>query len=346
MLPGGFWKFAGIGALVLAGALVLQCLMPNGFPLKRDPKPGSAAAAAVTEIHSGGPIRINEIMTSNGGVLVDESGATPDWIEIANVSSGTVNLSGYSLAKNANAGNVFTFPDMTLQPGECVIVIADSRLRASAGEELHAPFRLSSTGDVLMLFNGADVAIDTVNIPALDQNTAYVRQNGSAWAKDTRCTPGMLNTEENYLSLTTVTQTSSVQISEIVSSNTKYAPDENGAYHDYIILRNTSAEAADISGWYLSDTPQLTRVWRFPGGTRIEGGGTLLVYASGLNRTEDLSHLHTSFRLSSEGEQVSLSNQLGQPVDIVAFDLLKTDMAYLRNADGSWSEGTPTANGQ
>ena len=334
---------AGIGALVVLLAVGLQFLMPNGFPLRQTSAADEAAATAITEIHSSGPIRINEIMTSNGGALLDESGTTPDWIEIANISGSPVNLSGYKLAKSADAGNVFTFPEVTLQAGECVIVFADSRTRAIAGEEYHAPFRLSSTGDVLMLFNAADVAIDTVNIPALSQNTAYVRQDTSTWTADTRCTPGMLNTEENYLSLTTVTQTSPVQVVEIMSSNTKYAPDENGICHDYIILRNTSSEAVDLSGWYLSDTAQMARMWKFPTGVTLEGNATLLIHASGLDRTSDPQHLHTNFRLSSEGEQVVLSNALGQPVDIVDFGLLKTDTAYIRASDGTWSVGTPTA---
>ena len=71
----------------------------------------------VTEIHSHGPLRINEIMTSNGGALGDESGATPDWVEIANVGQSAVNLKGYVLARNSKAGNVFVFPDMRQKTG-------------------------------------------------------------------------------------------------------------------------------------------------------------------------------------------------------------------------------------
>lgn len=340
-LPYGFWKFAGISALVIVVCYVLQCLMPNGFPLNGGQKAKDGAAVTISEIHTNGPIRINEIMTANGGTLVDEENNTPDWIEIANIGKNQVNLAGYSLAKNANATNVLTFPDYYLQPGECVIIIADSRMRTVEGQEFHAPFRLSSTGDVLMLFNAADVAIDTVNIPALPQNTAYVRQSDSVWAAGAKTTPGMLNTEENYQSLTSVTQTSPVQIAEVVSSNTKYSPDENGVYHDYIVIRNTSAEAVDLSGYFLSDDVQLTRQWKLPSGVTLPGNGTLLVYASGLNRTDDPTHLHTNFKLSSEGEQVILSNPLGQPLDIASFGLLKTDAAYVRDANGAWSVGTP-----
>ena len=68
-----------------------------------------------------------------------------------------------------------------------------------------------------------------------------------------------------------------------------------------------------------------------------------MVYCSGLNRVEDAGHLHTSFRLSSEGETVTLSNAQGQPVDSATYDLLHTDEAYVRGSDGSWSVSAPAA---
>ena len=42
----------------------------------------------------------------------------------------------------------------------CAVVLADNTLQEEAGGELHAPFKLSSSSDVMMLFNDADVAVD------------------------------------------------------------------------------------------------------------------------------------------------------------------------------------------
>ena len=342
-LPKGFLPLVGVCALIIVAGLLLQGLMPRGFMLTgiKD-QAERPVAAQVSEIHGEGPIRLNEIMSANGGVLVDDNGQTPDWVEVTNISARPVNLRGYVLAKNAKAGNVFVFPDLVLEAGQSVVVYADSTLQdEDGGAELHAPFRLSSGGDVLMLFNDADVAVDTVNIPALSENTAYVRVDRDHWAASEQPTPGMLNTEENYRALTSVVQNSPVQLAEIVASNSKLHPDESGVVHDYVILRNTSGDAMDIGGWYLSDTPRLPRLWKFPQGVVIPGGGTLVVYCSGLNRAEDANRLHTSFRLSSEGETVTLSNAKGQPVDSATYDLLRTDEAYMRGPDGSWSVGTP-----
>lgn len=343
LLPKGFLPLAltCVGILVLG--LLLQGLMPEGFVLIKEKSASPRTTQMVSEIHSHGPMRINEIMTSNSGVFTDEAGETPDWVEVTNISGGAVNLKGYVLARNSKAGNVFIFPDMTLGPQESVLVCADSHLSEEEGKELHAPFRLSSAGDVLMLFNQADVAIDTVNIPALAENTVYARTGAETWEVSDKPTPGRMNTEEDYKALTTISGDSPVKIVEVVSTGGTYGPDENDVCHDYVILRNTSGEDVDIGGWYLSDTQQLSRMWRFPNGITIPAGGTLLVHCSGLNRLENPAHLHTNFKLSSEGEQVMLSDASGQPVDLVTFDLLKRDTAMVRGADGSWSVGTPSA---
>lgn len=345
-LPRGFGLMLGVCAGILVLGLLLQGLMPEGFKLTTFKDTAERPVAAmVSEIHGEGPVRVNEVMSANGGVLVDAAGNTPDWVEVANIGSRPVNLQGYVLAKSAKAGNIFVFPDMILQPNECAVVYCDSTLQAEMGEELHAPFRLSSSGDVMMLFNDADVAVDTLNLPALGENQAYARRDRDTWETTSQATPGLLNTEENYRAMTSVVQDGPVKMAEIVASNTQYAPDEGGGFFDYVLLRNTSGEAVDLSGWYLSDNPALPRLWKFPAGASIPAGGTLVVHCSGQNKIDNPQHLHTSFRLSSEGETVTLSNANGQPVDSATYDLLKTDTAYVRGSDGGWSVGTPTVGG-
>lgn len=342
-LPKGFLPLVGVCVCILLLGLLMQALMPEGFVLIKEKSASPRTTQMVSEIHSHGPLRINEIMTSNNGMLTDQEGASPDWVEIANISNAPVSLEGYVLARNSKAGNVFVFPAMTLDAQQSVIVYADSHLSEESGKELHAPFRLSSAGDVLMLFNQADVAVDTVNIPALAENTVYARTGHETWEVSDKPTPGRMNTEEDYLALTTISGTSPIQIAEIVSTGKTYGPDENGVCHDYVILKNTTGSDVNMGGWYLSDTQQMPRMWRFPDGVVIPSGGTLLVHCSGLNRLDDPDHLHTNFKLSSEGEQVMLSDDTGRPVDLATFDLLKRDTAWVRGADGSWSVGTPSA---
>ena len=149
-------------------------------------------------------------------------------------------------------------------------------------------------------------------------------------------TPGMLNSEENYRALNEPRSDSPVIVTELMSTNSATLADENGQYYDYIELYNRSGEAVNLSGWYLSDDSARARKWRFPDVT-LQAGEYLVVFASGLDRKDDPAHLHTSFSLSSEGEEVVLSDVNGREMDSVQFDLLQRDVAWSRADDGSWS---------
>ena len=345
--PRGGWKrdvavLAVGGAIVCALAFALQVLWPDGFVLTSRDTAG--VERRVSEIHSSGPLRINEVMTSNRRTLTDEDGASPDWLEVANVGKSAVNLEGWTLAKTDRGSGMFIFPDMQLQPGECVLVLADSRLRTDANDTLHAPFRLSSSGDTLMLFNAAGTAVDTVNIPALDGDCSYARISESEWGISSAPTPGLVNTQESFRALSEPSGDSPVVVNEIVASNRSVLEDENGEYHDYIELYNRSDETVDLTGWYLSDDTSRSRKWRFPQAS-IAPGEYLVVYASGLNRREDAAHLHTNFSLSSEGEQVVLADAKGRMMDCVDYELLSADTAWALGADGSWRIAVPTPGG-
>lgn len=338
-LPYDFTRLMGIGLLVIALGVVGQMCWPNGFSVGG--KGAVEASSAVSEIHGGGPIRLNELMSSNDGTAVDENGVTSDWIEVMNVSGNAVNLAGYTLAKNQNAANVFEFPDHTLQPGECALVYADSTLKQETGATYHAPFKLSSQGGTLMLFSASGTAVDSVNFPAMSADMSYARQDQSTWKVSSMATPGLDNTAENYTALHQARTDSGIEITEIVSANGQTVADENGEFYDYFEIHNTTGAAVDVSGWFASDTVGQPTKWRFPDGLVLQPGEYRIVYCSGLDRL-DANHPHTNFSLSSEGEAVVLSDAAGRVVDKVEFGLLKKDVAWMKSADGTWTTGTPT----
>jgi Intermediate filament tail domain. len=280
-------------------------------------------------------------MSSNDGSVMDENGNTPDWIEVMNVSNHVVDLEGYALAKSEKSANVFTFPSVKLAPNECVVVFADAM--PAGGEEtreLHAPFRLSSKGNSLMLFSSSGTAIDAVNYPALATDCVYERVDRRNWAVADVGTPGMPNDTANDAP----TGNLGVEITEIVASNTMFACDEEGMMWDYIEVHNTTGESKDLSGWYLSDDPTRPTRWSFPEGFVLATGEYRIVYAAGGASREGTQTPYASFGLSTEGETVLLSNERGILADSVTFDLLHENKAWSKAADGTWSETTPTPN--
>jgi hypothetical protein len=144
-----------------------------------------------------------------------------------------------------------------------------------------------------------------------------------------------------------VTKSSTVVINEVLASNDTGLVDEVGDNEDWLELYNASAEPVDISGWMLSDSLAEDGVelsWVLPDSTTIEAGGYLLVWA---DKDEEDGPLHADFKLSKDGETVSLLSPNGVVVDEVTFPTLAADVSYGRSPDGSdnWVEfSAPTPN--
>ena len=118
-----------------------------------------------------------------------------------------------------------------------------------------------------------------------------------------------------------------VSIWEVVSSNLTGLADEDGARQDWIELRNLTGAAIDLSGWRLTDDRAVPAKWTF-GASIIPAHGHLVVFASGKNRIT--SPPHTNFRLSSEGEQLVLSDPAGRIVSVLDVPPLGPDRSYGR----------------
>lgn len=136
---------------------------------------------------------------------------------------------------------------------------------------------------------------------------------------------------------------SSVVINEVMASNTATHADEAGEFDDWIELYNRSAQAVDISGFYLTDNPENIGKWEIPAGTILQPGSYLIVWAD-----EDSSQgtYHANFKLSSSGEKIMLLNAQKQIVDEVTFGAQTTDQGYARipNGTGSHVIKAPTFN--
>jgi len=106
---------------------------------------------------------------------------------------------------------------------------------------------------------------------------------------------------------------SDVIISEILAKNDTGIQAEDGQRYDWIELYNSSNSTVNVSGWHLTDNASSLSKWTFPEIT-IEAKSFLLIFASGLDRTNDPSYLHTNFKLSSGGEYVGLTAADGSTI--------------------------------
>jgi len=328
----------GVIAAIAIGSLMQYVIYPDGyFPQKR-----ANAVETVAEIASSRGVRINEVMTSNKTALSDEKGEYPDWIELINTSGETMDITGWALLDKASRTTYFTFPEYQLSPGEIVLVYASGHLANENGMDFNAPFRLSSSGDTLMLSDNHSTVVESINLPALGANQAYSRQD-NGWIVTDEYTPGMENTSLNYAMLTSTqpVASSALLITEVMADNASH-PFADGALYDWIEIQNIGSSPIDLKGYGLSDSADKPAQWKFPSVT-IQPGQYMVVCASGLDQQSADGSLHTNFGLRAEGESVLLYNDAGQVLDHVEFDNLKADQSLKRQADGSYTvSGTAT----
>ncbi|HIR06760.1 MAG TPA: lamin tail domain-containing protein, partial [Candidatus Pullichristensenella stercoripullorum] len=268
--PQGAHRGLAILAVVCVLALTAGFLLQSFLP--------APVSAAVDERLSTSMVRISEVMTSNASAFQADNGQYTDWVELVNTGATDVSLKGYTLLNADDALAPLIFPDVTLAPGEYLLIYCDGTLKNAAGYALHAPFRLSASGVTLGLYDAEGARVDAVEVPGLERNFVYRRaQQDGAWGVSADYTPGLPNTLEDHLSLDVASADSPIVISEASSQNRTYARSADGEYYDYIELYNTSAQPVSLAGYTLTDDPNDLAKYVFPEGTSIPANSYCIV---------------------------------------------------------------------
>jgi hypothetical protein len=113
---------------------------------------------------------INEVMASNDNAWHDEWGEDEDYVEVINASDRTIKIGGYVLTDGS--GERSRLPDIELKPGELYMLVAD---KSPEQGPHHLPFRLSSTGDTLVLGDAHGFAVERLELPVLGINATLQR---------------------------------------------------------------------------------------------------------------------------------------------------------------------------
>lgn len=125
-----------------------------------------------------------------------------------------------------------------------------------------------------------------------------------------------------------------VVINEVMSSNNATVADGDGDYSDWLELFNTGASPVNLDGWGLSDRATGEARWFLPGVT-LGAGQHLMVWASGKNRRQVGSPLHTDFSISGEGETITLTRPDGTVADVAGPVAIRRDFSYGRAPSGA-----------
>ncbi|HEX5220958.1 MAG TPA: lamin tail domain-containing protein [Verrucomicrobiae bacterium] len=288
------------------------------------------------------PLRITEIMYNPPG------GSLHEFIELQNISSAAVNLSGVYFD-----GISFQFPEGTILAGGARIVLG-SNTDTNAWKAQYPgvnPFgwfnnNLNNAGERISLFDRYDNLITSVDYSddggwptAADgggRSLEIINPNGSPdepanWQASSANdgTPGSANS---------MAPTPSVVLNEIMADNLG-AVNNGGTFPDWIELRNNSANPVTLTGWSLTDDGN-ARKFVFPA-TSIPPNSYLTVWCDAVTNTTP--GLHTGFSLGKDGDNVFLYDANTNRVDALSFGLQVGNQSIGR-INGNWTLTTPTAN--
>jgi hypothetical protein len=108
---------------------------------------------------------ITELMAVNDSTLADEDGDFPDWIEIYNAGSNTVDLNGWYLTDNAGNLTKWRFPATNIAANAYLVVFASNKDRRVAGRPLHTNFQLNNNGEYVALVKPDGTTVQSAYTP-------------------------------------------------------------------------------------------------------------------------------------------------------------------------------------
>lgn len=118
---------------------------------------------------------INEFVAVSDSLSpwTDPAGEHDDWIELHNLTGATVALGGYYLSDDYLTPTKWQMPAGVSIPGNGYLIIwADNDIDQTG---LHAPFKLSRTGEQLMLSRPDLTVMDSITFGYQENNLSYAR---------------------------------------------------------------------------------------------------------------------------------------------------------------------------
>ena len=271
---------------------------------------------------------INEVMSSNKGVICDSDGKLYDYVEIYNGNDHEINLKNYGLS-DENTKVKWVFPETIIGSKSYLIIF----LSGTTSND-HANFKLKSGGgEVLALLKPNGKVVDAVNTVALEGNNVMARDENGLWVIMDKPTPGYANNEsghKEFISSLESSEEKELVINEILAENKGNFKNEFGEYSGYIEIKNISKKTINLEGYSLSNSEDVSFKWQIPSYS-LSSGEVVVIYTSGVSSKNKV--LSTGFKLKNKNGVAILSNKLGKVVDKVKYENLGNGLAYIRQDD-------------
>lgn len=133
-----------------------------------------------------------------GGVYISEFGGSTgsvasDWVELHNSTGSAVSLAGYGISNNPKNPAKWVFPDISIEPGEYLLLYATGSADKAQKKNLKLNFNISSTGEALFFFDPNGKLIDKLSAGRMRSGQSYGRDGSDNRFYYAEPTPGAQN---------------------------------------------------------------------------------------------------------------------------------------------------------
>lgn len=285
------------------------------------------------EIQNNDLLFINEVQPINTSTYDDLENEYEPWFEIYNPNAHQVNIANYRIS--IDGGTPWqvpnTRPARTVIPaGGFLLIWCDNDL---ADDVNHSPLQLPVNGGSIQIIgpDGASV-MDTYDYPAVIEDHSWGRSSDGASTSIEFDSPTPTVTNQLF-----VIQPENIVINELLTANQNGITDNVGELEDWFEVYNPNNYPINLGGYYFSDDPEVRNKWvvptSFPDSVTVPANGWLLFWA---DADVEQGVLHADFRLSNNGEYLSLSSPDGYTLaDEIQWNYIAPDTSLGRITDGA-----------
>lgn len=214
-----------------------------------------------------GEVVINEFLAVNQNGQTDEEGVNEDWIELYNNSSSSLDLSGLYLSDSYTNPQKFVFPNNTIIPANGFLILWADEDGSATGATIHCNFKLSSSGERLILSKSSTV-LDSLSFGPQTADVSYGRCPDGTGSfgilaspsyNASNCTVGINELTEKNLSLALYPNPANQSVT-LVSSAGKLLPYEVSNTMGEVTLSGSIRERVEINTAMLSQGIYIVKV--------------------------------------------------------------------------------------
>ena len=270
---------------------------------------------------------INEILANNA-TLKEADGSTPDWVELYNPSTNTVDLGDMSLSDSTLTPRRWVFPGGVILPAQNYLVVRfDSGAPAStsSGPILNTGFGLKANGDSVYLFKkladgGGVLDARSFGLQTPDYSIGRIPSAGTNWnlTLPTAGTDNIAATLGNRLGL---------KINEWMAVSS--------SDNDWFEIYNPDTVPVALGGLFLTDDLGAPTKYSIPVLSFIGHGSNAYQRFEADSPQTPSGPEHVNFKLSGSGDEIGLALSTTASIDAVSFGQQVDGVSQGRLPDGS-----------